>query len=89
MKTEGNHVVVSMNAKPGVDGIKHLMIAVDMKTKAPKYVRVRWGIFRIKVQLSNFKAGDISDKIFEFPVEKYKNYQTIDHRIQNNKKKNI
>jgi hypothetical protein len=41
---------------------------------------VKWGIFHIKIHLSNFKAGGISDEVFEFPAEKYKGYNIEDYR---------
>ena len=80
LEIEDGEYKIDMDAKKNVDGIKHLMLALDMKTQVPKYLKVRWRIFTIKVQLSNIKFGDISDALFEFPAEKYKGMETIDHR---------
>lgn len=87
LEIEDGEYKIDLDAKKNVDGIKHLLLALDVKTQVPKYLKVRWGIFTIKVQLSNIKFGDINDAIFEFPAEKYKGMETIDHRIQNNKKR--
>lgn len=72
------HVLIK--AKPKVSGIKHVTLALDRQSLAPKYLKVRWGIFHIKIHLSNFKAGGISDEVFEFPAEKYKGYNIEDFR---------
>ena len=72
------HVLIK--AKPKVSGIKNVTLALERQSLAPKYLKVKWGIFHIKIHLSNFKAGGISDEVFEFPAEKYKGYNIEDYR---------
>ncbi|MBQ2340324.1 MAG: hypothetical protein II386_05670 [Bacteroidaceae bacterium] len=59
---------------------RNVTLALERQSLAPKYLKVKWGIFHIKIHLSNFKAGGISDDVFEFPAEKYKGYNIEDYR---------
>lgn len=87
LETEDGEYKIELEAKKNVDGIKRLMLALDQKSLVPKYLKLRFGIFSIKVQLSNIKFGDINDSLFDFPAEKYKGMKKIDHRTQNQKRK--
>ena len=80
MKTEGNHVVVSMDAKPGVDGIKHAKAVLNKKTLVPKVLKIKLLWFWTSVTISNYKKGAVSDDLFVFPKENYKDWKIVDKR---------
>ena len=46
----------------------------------PVRLRIKVAFFWTTVKISNFKSGDISDDIFVFPREKYKDWKFIDKR---------
>ena len=77
-KKEG--YIITLEAKKGVKGIKHLKAVIDKTTRAPISLKIKVLWFWTTVKISNFKSGNISDDIFKFPAEKYKNFTMIDER---------
>lgn len=73
-------IAITLKAKKGVKGIKEARVMLDRQSHHPTSVRIKVGIFHTTIKISNFKAGDISDDLFKFPKEQYKNYEIEDHR---------
>lgn len=71
---------ITLKAKKGVKGIKEARCLLDHKTRYPISVRIKVGIFHTTIKISDFKTGDISDALFVFPREKYKDCEFIDKR---------
>ncbi len=71
---------ITLKAKKGVKGIKEARVLLDHHTHHPINIRVRVGIFRTTIKISNFKVGGLSDNMFNFPQSQYQNYKFIDKR---------
>ena len=71
---------ITLKAKKGVKGIKEARCLLDHKTRYPISVRIKVGIFHTTIKICDFKTGDISDALFVFPREKYKDCEFIDKR---------
>jgi hypothetical protein len=71
---------ITLKAKKGVKGIKEARVLIDKKTRHPLSIRIKVGIFHTTIKISNFKAGGISDNLFHFPREQYRNCEFIDKR---------
>ena len=71
---------ITLKAKKGVKGIKEARCLLDKKTRYPINVRIKLGIFHTTIKISNFKVGGISDELFAFPQEQYKDCKFIDKR---------
>ena len=71
---------ITLTAKKGVKGIKHVKAVIDKTTRAPISLKIKLLWFWTTIKISNFRSGSISDDIFTFPAEKYKNYTFIDQR---------
>ena len=80
VKAVGNTFVVSLDAKEGVKGIKHIKAIIDKKTRAPLSLRLKFGIIWVTVKITHFKSGGISASTFAFPKHRYHNYKVIDNR---------
>lgn len=80
VKAAGNTFVVSLDAKEGVKGIKHIKAIIDKKTRAPLSLRLKFGIIWVTVKITHFKSGGISASTFAFPKHRYHNYKVIDNR---------
>ena len=77
-KNEG--YIITLEAKKGVKGIKHLKAIIDKTTRAPISLKIKVLWFWTTVKISHFQSGNVSDDIFKFPAEKYKSYTIIDER---------
>ena len=71
---------MSLDAKEGVKGIKHIKAIIDKKTRAPRSLRLKFGIIWVTVKITHFKSGGISASTFAFPKHRYHNYKVIDNR---------
>ena len=72
---------VTLLARPGAKvKMKKVVALLDPKTYYPKRLRIKVSIFWATITFSNFKAGGLSDDIFEFPMEQYRNYKMVDER---------
>jgi len=76
----GKGYYITLKAKKGVKGIKEARVLLDHHTHHPINIRVRVGIFRTTIKISNFKVGGLSDNMFNFPQSQYQNYKFIDKR---------
>lgn len=82
MKTEDNDILLILKQHRKAKGtIKEVRALIDAQTLAPKYVKIKVALFWAKIRISNFKSGGISDDIFVFPADRYKEgYKWIDKR---------
>ena len=71
---------ITLKAKKGVKGIKEARCLLDHKTRYPISVRIKLGIFHTTIKISDFQTGGISNELFEFPREQYKDCKFIDKR---------
>ena len=72
--------IITLSAKKGVKGIKEARVTLDHKTRYPVSIRIRLGIFHTTIRISDFKLGGISDDLFKFPHEQYKDCKFDDKR---------
>ena len=82
MQTEGEDILLRLKQHKKAKGtIKEVRALIDANTYTPKYVKLKVTLFWAKIKISNFKAGGISDDMFVFPADSYKDgYKWIDHR---------
>lgn len=73
-------LAITLKAKKGVKGIKEARVMLDRRTHHPTSIRIKVGIFHTTIQISNFRAGGISDELFRFPREQYKSCEYDDKR---------
>ena len=72
---------VTLLAKPKAKvKMKKIIALLEPGTYYPIRLRIKVSIFWATITFSNFKAGDISDDIFVFPKEKYKDFPFKDLR---------
>ncbi len=71
---------ITLKAKKGVKGIKEARCLLDKKNRYPVSVRVKVGIFHTTIKISEFKVGGITDQLFEFPREQYKECKFVDKK---------
>ena len=74
-KSPQYYYVITLNAKKDVKGIKHLKAIIEKDTYAPKSLKIKVLWFWTTVKITNFRSGGISDHIFEFPKDRYKEYK--------------
>lgn len=80
IKDDKKGLAITLHAKKGVKGIKEARVMLDKKNHYPTSIRIKLGIFHTTIKISNFKVGDISDKLFNFPREQYNNCEFVDKR---------
>jgi len=71
---------ITLKAKKGVRGIKEARCLLDKKHRYPVSVRIKLGIFHTTIKISNVKIGGISDDLFQFPQDSYKECEYVDKR---------
>jgi hypothetical protein len=71
---------ITLKAKKGVKGIKEARALIDKRTRYPKSVRIKVGIFHTTIKISQFKYGGISDDLFDFPRQQYGSCKFDDRR---------
>ena len=74
-KKEGYYI--TLKAKKGVSGIKEARCLLDKKNRYPVSVRIKLGIFHTTIKISDVKIGGITDDLFEFPKEQYRNCKFV------------
>jgi hypothetical protein len=72
--------MITLKLKSNAKGIKEVRALLDKHTHYPLSVRIKFGIFHVTIKISQFKTGGISEQIFKFPKEQYKDYKYIDKR---------
>ena len=80
IKDDKNGYLITLKLKDGAKGIKEIRALLDKKSHYPISVRIKFGIFHVTIKISNFKVGGISEQIFKFPKEQYKDCNFIDKR---------
>ncbi len=80
MTTSEKEQTITIEAKKGVDGIKHVKAVIDRKTGAPTSLHIKIFMFWTTIKINNFHSGDINDKVFTFPKERFKKYTFSDKR---------
>ena len=82
MKSEDGDILLILKQRRKAKGtIKEVRALIDAQTLTPKYVKIRVALFWAKIRISNFKSGGISDDMFVFPADRYKEgYKWIDKR---------
>ena len=71
---------ITLKAKKGVSGIKEARCLLDKKRRYPVSVRIKLGIFHTTIKISDVKIGGISDDLFQFPRDSYKDCEYDDRR---------
>lgn len=64
----------------GLFGIRSVVAKVNKSNLYPVSMTIKIAFFSTTVQISNFKAGGISDNAFVFPKSKFPGYTYQDHR---------
>lgn len=68
---------ITLKAKKGVSGIKEARCLLDKKNRYPVSVRIKLGIFHTTIKISDVKIGGITDDLFKFPREQYRNCKFV------------
>lgn len=80
-KAKGEKYEITASLKnPSFFGIKEVVAIVNQKTLHPESMNIKLAIFRTTVKIVEFRSGNIDDKIFIFPSERFKDYEYIEHR---------
>ena len=61
-------------------GMKEIRALLDKKTRNPLQLHIKVAFFWAHVDISNFKAGGITEETFTFPRSQYKGYEFVDKR---------
>ena len=77
---KGNDFIITLDAKKGVDGVKHAKVVIDKRTREPKSLKVKVMLFWCTVNISHFHSGISDESIFLFPLQDFKGYKVIDKR---------
>ena len=78
VETTDTEYILTLNVKPGVDGVKHVKAVIDKKTRVPKTLKIKVLFFWAVINVENFKSGGIDDSLFRFPEAQYKDYKKVD-----------
>lgn len=78
---QANGLMLTLKQKKNAKGtIKEVQALVAYKTYAPIRLRIKVAFFWTTIQISNFKAGNISDNTFVFPRDRYRGWKFVDKR---------
>ena len=80
ISAKDNDFIITLDAKKGVDGIKHAKCVIDKRTREPKSLKIKVMLFWCTVKINNFHSGISDESIFHFPVQDFKEYTVIDKR---------
>jgi len=81
MERAGENIVVTLKQRRGAKGtVKQAKVALDARTHAPKYAKVKVVLFWANIKISNFKSGGIADDVFVFPRSNYGSDYKIDDK---------
>lgn len=73
--------LITLTAKPGAKvKMKKVEAIISEGNYYPKRLRIKVSIFWCNIFISDFQAGNIDDRIFVFPKEKYKDFKVEDLR---------
>lgn len=79
---EKNYVKLKLKQRKNAKGtIKEARVVIEEHTLTPVQAKLKVAFFWATINISNFKAGEISDDVFVFPRSKYgSGYKYIDKR---------
>lgn len=78
---EGDNFLLTLKQKKKAKGtIKVVKAWVTKKGYEPVRLRIKVAFFWTTVTVSNFRSGGISDSVFIFPRQQYKDWEFIDKR---------
>lgn len=82
MHEEGENIIFNLKQQKHAKGtVKEVVATVDKKSLTPKSLKLKVAFFWVKIKISNFRSGGVSDLQFVFPTDRYKEgYKVIDHR---------
>ena len=82
MENKGSEIILILKQHKDAKGtIKEMRACIDAATLTPKYLKLKVAFFWVKIRISNFRSGGVSDAQFVFPKDRYKEgYTVIDHR---------
>ena len=80
IKDDKKGYLITLKLKPHADGIKEIRALLDKRTHYPLSVRIKYGIFHVTIKINQFKTGGISEQLFKFPQQQYKDCKYIDKR---------
>lgn len=82
MHEEKGNIIYDLKQKKHAKGtVKEVVATVDKNTLTPKSLKLKVAFFWVKIKISNFRSGNVSDAQFVFPADRYKEgYKVIDHR---------
>ena len=82
MEQEGNELIITLKQRRGVKGtVKQAKVILDARTHDPKMAKVKVSLFWANIAISQFKAGGISDDVFVFPRDRYRQgFKYVDKR---------
>lgn len=79
--TDTDGLLLTLKQKRDAKGsIKEVKALIDRKTLAPKRLRIKVAFFWTTIKISHFESGGISDDLFIFPRDSYKDWKFVDKR---------
>ena len=74
-------LLLTLKQKKSAKGsIKEVKALLERKTLVPKQLRIKVAFFWTTVKISDFQAGGITDNLFVFPRNQYKDWKYVDKR---------
>ena len=81
IREDGSDLLLTLKQKKHAKGtVKEVQAWVKRNTFDPLRLRIKVAFFWTTVKISNFRSGGISDDLFVFPRNQYKDWKFIDKR---------
>ena len=81
IREDGSDLLLTLKQKKHAKGtVKEVQAWVKRNTFDPLRLRIKVAFFWTTVKISNFRSGGISDALFVFPRNQYKDWKFIDKR---------
>ncbi len=80
MENQTDGILLTLKAKKGAKGIKEIRALVDRKTLVPLKVRIKAFFVWTTIHISNFSNQGVSDNLFVFPKNQFKDFKMVDKR---------
>jgi uncharacterized protein (DUF1800 family) len=78
---DGDNLLLLLKQKKHAKGsIKEVQAWVKRGSNEPLRLRIKLALFWTNITISNFRSGGISDNLFVFPRNQYKDWKFIDKR---------
>ena len=79
--SDDDGLLLTLKQKKGAKGsIKEVKAWVEKGTLVPKHLRIKVAFIWTTVKISNFQSGGITDDLFIFPRNQYKDWKFVDKR---------